>query len=121
SRVALALARARITGARYPYYILADSPEGRQKEAELSRTEPDLRPTASDIRHGFVYERVSRISLSSIASNVEIDVIWERFEERLKPLRERLNMILKQSWEEWDVPRNADEDWPAEAKQLHSQ
>ena len=28
SRVALALARARIMGARYPYYLLADSPEG---------------------------------------------------------------------------------------------
>ncbi len=28
SRVALALARARIMGARYPYYLLADSPRG---------------------------------------------------------------------------------------------
>ena len=36
SRVALALARARIMGARYPYYLLADSPEGQQKEAETS-------------------------------------------------------------------------------------
>jgi adenine-specific DNA-methyltransferase len=34
SRVALALARARIMGARYPYYLLADSPEGQLKEAE---------------------------------------------------------------------------------------
>ena len=29
SRVALALARARVMGARYPYHLLADSPEGR--------------------------------------------------------------------------------------------
>ena len=36
SRVALALARARIMGARYPYYLLADSPEGQQKEAEVT-------------------------------------------------------------------------------------
>ena len=28
SRVALALARARVMGARYPWYLLADSPEG---------------------------------------------------------------------------------------------
>ena len=28
SRVALALARARVMGARYSYYLLADSPEG---------------------------------------------------------------------------------------------
>ena len=34
SRVALALARARIMGARYPYYILADSKDGQFKEAE---------------------------------------------------------------------------------------
>ena len=31
SRVALALARARIMGARYPYYILADSRDGQMK------------------------------------------------------------------------------------------
>ena len=35
SRVALALARSRIMGARYPYYVLADSPEG---PAQGSRT-----------------------------------------------------------------------------------
>jgi len=39
SRVALALARARIMGARYPFYLLADSPEGKAKEAELSGTD----------------------------------------------------------------------------------
>jgi adenine-specific DNA-methyltransferase len=37
SRVALALARARIMGARYPYYLLADSRDGQLKEAEVSR------------------------------------------------------------------------------------
>src|SRR6185436_18686119 len=36
SRVALALARARIMGTRYPFYLLADSPEGQRKEAELA-------------------------------------------------------------------------------------
>ena len=40
SRVALALARARIMGARYPYYLLADSREGQLKEAEVTRTRP---------------------------------------------------------------------------------
>ena len=33
SRVALALARARLMGVRYPYYLLVDSFEGKQKEA----------------------------------------------------------------------------------------
>src|SRR5439155_19485490 len=38
SRVALALARQRVMGARYPWYLLADSTEGRIKEGELSGT-----------------------------------------------------------------------------------
>jgi adenine-specific DNA-methyltransferase len=80
SRVALALARARIMGARYPYYLLADSPEGQRKEAEVSRTPPKETPTHNDIRHGFVYERVPHITLKSIANNVEIDVIWEKWQ-----------------------------------------
>lgn len=68
SRVALALARARIMGARYPYYLLADSPEGQLKEAEITRTAPSTAPTRGDIRQGFVYERVSRVTLKSIAN-----------------------------------------------------
>jgi adenine-specific DNA-methyltransferase len=35
SRVALALARSRIMGARYPFYLLADSEDGYRKELEL--------------------------------------------------------------------------------------
>ena len=58
SRVALALARARIMGARYPFYLLADSREGQIKEAEVTRTAPSSQPVHGNIRHGFVYERV---------------------------------------------------------------
>jgi adenine-specific DNA-methyltransferase len=94
SRVALALARARIMGARYPYYLLADSPEGQRKEGEVSRTPPKETPTRGDIRQGFVYERVPHITLKSIANNAEIDVIWEKWQEVLEPLRARLNAAL---------------------------
>ena len=87
SRVALALARARVMGARYPYYLLADSRDGQIKEAEISRKAPSEAPTYNDIRHGFVYERVPHITLKSIANNAEIDVIWEKFQETLEPLR----------------------------------
>ena len=38
SRVALVLARARIMGARYPFYLLADSSAGQLKEAEVTHT-----------------------------------------------------------------------------------
>lgn len=40
------------------------------------------------LTHG--YERVPHITLKSIANNAEIDVIWERFQEKLEPLREKL-------------------------------
>ena len=119
SRVALALARARIMGARYSYYLLADTPEGQLKEAEISRSVPSLQSTHGDLRQGFVYERVPHITLKSIANNAEIDVIWERFQEKLEPLRAQLNKALKKNWKEWEIPREAEESWSTEAKNLH--
>ena len=86
SRGALALARARIMGARYPFYLLADSREGQLKEGEVTRTAPSSQPVQGNIRHGFFYERVPHITLKSIANNAEIDVIWEKWEAKLKPL-----------------------------------
>ncbi len=121
SRVALALARARIMGARYPYYLLADSREGQMKEAEVTRSTPSSQPIRGDIRHGFVYERVPHITLKSIANNAEIDVIWEKWQETLEPLREKLNAALKKSWEEWEVPREADAKWSDAATKLHAE
>ena len=120
SRVALALARARIMGARYPYYLLADSRDGQIKEAEVTRTEPSSAPVHNTLRQGFVYERVPHITLKSIANNAEIDVIWEKFEARLEPLRQQLNKALKRKCEEWEIPRQADEKWPKEAKEAHA-
>ena len=120
SRVALALARARIMGARYPYFLLADSQGGQVKEAAITRTEPSEAQTHNDIRHGFVCERVSHITLKSIANNSEIDVIWEQFQEKLESLREQLNGALGESWEEWEIPRDAEDGWSAEAREAHA-
>jgi adenine-specific DNA-methyltransferase len=120
SRVALALARARIMGARYSYYLLADSPEGQLKEAEITRSAPSSQPTRGDIRQGFVYERVPHITLKSIANNVEIDVISEQWQAKLEPLREALNEELQKSWQEWEIPHEAEARWSAQAKQLHT-
>jgi adenine-specific DNA-methyltransferase len=121
SRVALALARARIMGARYPYYHLADSLAGQKKEAEITHTIPSSTPTHGDIRQGFVYDRVPHITLKSIANNTEIDVIWEKAQTKLEPIREQLNQLLKTHWEEWEIPREADKTWSDEVKALHSQ
>ena len=105
SRVALALARARIMGTRYPFYLLADSREGQIKEAEITRTAPSTQPVQGNIRHGFVYQRVSHITLGSIAKNAEIDVIWDKWQSTLEPLRDKLNATLKTNWQDWEIPR----------------
>ncbi len=119
SRVSLALARARLMGARYPYYYLADSSEGREKEGEITgKIQPDT-PTHGDIRQGFVYERAPHIMLKTIANNSEIDVIWDNYQEKLEPLRAELNEITGSKWEEWEIPHEPDENWSANVKGVH--
>ena len=125
SRVALALARARIMGARYPYHLLADSREGQRKEAEVTRTAPSETPVHGNIRQGFVYERVPHITLKSIANNAEIDVIWERWQETIAPLLTQLGAVVgatgRSPLPEWEIPRALPDAWPPEAAPLHAQ
>jgi adenine-specific DNA-methyltransferase len=158
SRVALTLARARLMGAKYDYYLLKDSKDGAAKEGEITGKPPADGPFANNIRHGFVYERAPHVTLKSIANNAEIDVIFERWQKTLEPLRETLNGALGRKpspvmpglgpgihdlkasakkgvdgrdkpghdgaelpWEEWQIPRDADDNWPEPAKKLHAQ
>jgi adenine-specific DNA-methyltransferase len=120
SRVALALARARVMGARYPFYYLADSPEGLEKEADLSGLPQPETKTQGDIRQGFVYERAPHIMLKTIANDAGIDVIWAKWQETLEPLRNELNEALGEAWEEWEIPVEADDDWPENSKRIHA-
>ncbi|NKL98731.1 site-specific DNA-methyltransferase [Rhizobium leguminosarum] len=108
SRVALALARTRLMSARYPYYLLADSREGRAKEQDVSGRILADTPVTTDIRQGFVYERAPHITLKSIANNAEIDIIWEKWQDVLEPLRRQLNEALSTAFEEWEIPRDLD-------------
>ena len=125
SRVALALARARIMGARYPYYLLADSREGQRKEAEVTRTAPSETPVHGNIRQGFVYERVPHITLKSIANNAEIDVIWERWQETIAPLLTQLGAVVgatgRSPLPEWEVPHERPDHWPPATDHLLTQ
>ena len=105
-------------GARYPYYILADSRDGELKEAEVSRRAQSEMPTYGNVRQGFVYERVPHITLRDIANNAEIDVIYEEYQEKLEPVRRQLSEASGQ-WsteggplEEWEIPRERPDDWP---------
>jgi len=122
SRVALALARTRLMAAKFDWYLPRDSAEGAAKEIELAGR-PFTTPSSThspDLRHGFVYERVPRVTLKSIANNAEIDVIWERAQTTLEPLRERLNGALGKTWQEWEIPREAGADWPAQPRADHA-
>ena len=95
SRVALALARARIMGARYPYYLLADSPDGVRQEAHVSGRAYTEKPTYLNVRHGFVYERVRNVTSASIANNAEIEIIWEEHQPRVEAALGQLNLALR--------------------------
>jgi len=150
SRVAVALARSRLMGARYPWYLLADSPEGQRKEADVTGSMPKSAPTRGDIRHGFVYERARSGTSGAIANNAEIDVIWDKWQAVLEPLRAGLNAALRREpaegkgdrppagqaapaeapakpaavsakeWEEWEIPREAGATWLEAAKDAHA-
>lgn len=140
-------------GAKYPWYLLKDSPEGQRKEADLTRTAPPDVATHTDIRHGFVYARVPHITLKSIANNAEIDAIWDRMQPAVEDALEQLNAALAghptpvavgtggrkgqkidfrasgevempsgemapaNGFMEWEVPRDAPDDWPAAARE----
>ena len=94
SRVALALARARLMGANYEYYLLADSLEGKRKEAEISGRPPSTSSSHGSIHQGFVYRRVPHVTLQSIANNTEIDVILEHTQPAVDTALADLNEIL---------------------------
>jgi adenine-specific DNA-methyltransferase len=119
SRVALALARARIMGASYPYYFLADSRDGQLKETEVTGLAASTQPVHGNIRHGFVCRRANYITSGGIANNAEIDVIFEKWQAKVEPLRASLNAALRKSWREWEIPRDADPKWSETAKKMH--
>jgi adenine-specific DNA-methyltransferase len=120
SRVALALARARVMGARYPYYLLSDSRDGQLKEAEVSRIALSSQATHGNIRQGFVYERVPHITLKAIANNSEVELMWRNSDAKIMTIVVSLNRLLNKVWEPWEIPQESDDSWSAEIKRLHS-
>src|SRR5690606_7818237 len=64
---------------------------------------------------------VPHITLKSIANNAEIDVIWDEYQKVLEPTREKLNKLLGKTWEEWEIPRDAESSWAKEAKECHAE
>ena len=120
SRVALSLAKMRISSTKYDFYLLKDSKEGQKKESGLTNKINVEDKFNNDVRMGFVYERQAHITLGGIANNSEIGVIWDNYQETLEPLRQQLNSALSQNWEEWEIPREADATWPDTANSAHA-
>lgn len=97
SRVALALAKQRLMTASFDYYTLKYPEEG--------------------VRSGFVYNTLPRITLTGIASNPDIDAVYERFHAPVETaLRELASMLGTPSLAEADVPAVWPNDWPHEAQ-----
>lgn len=130
SRVALTLARTRLMSARYPYYALRDSEAGAVEELalQLGRRPTEVEaaestakgPFTNDIAHGLVLNRAPHITLKSIANNTEIDVLYEKHQAALEPLREQLNATAKTEWREWEVPRAPIYPWDVKPTKLHA-
>ncbi len=118
SRVALALARTRLMASRFSYYILSDSPEGAEKESEITGLPRPDTHTEGDIRKGFVYERAPHVTLRDIAHNEEIDEIHDRWQPKQDEVCMKLNEVLGTEFEEWELPHEPGDDWPKGAKKL---
>jgi adenine-specific DNA-methyltransferase len=134
SRVALTLARTRLMSARYPHYLLKDTPEGAGREAVITGRPAGAGPFTNNIAHGFVYKRVPHVTLKSIANNSEIDVIWDKHQPGVEKARADLNAAVQlyvdtlpkkdplawSPWEEWQVPRPPVFPWDERCQKLHA-
>jgi adenine-specific DNA-methyltransferase len=98
SRVAVTLAKQRLTTTSYDYYDLKYPHEG--------------------LKAGFIYNTFSQITLKSIANNVEIDSIYKQFHPAIKTSLISLNKETKQKLKEWEVPYEFPKDWKESAKKI---
>jgi adenine-specific DNA-methyltransferase len=106
-----------------PHRVLAADEDDPLFLAQLDEAANDDRqvrssPTHGNVRLGFVYERVPHITLKSIVNNSEIDVIWDQWQTKSEPMREKLNAALKKQWQEWEVPRVAEDPWDTNTQEI---
>jgi len=59
------------------------------------------------------------VMLKDIANNAEIDVIWDKWQEQLEPLRADLNQASGNDWKEWEIPREPEAGWSSNVSGVH--
>ncbi len=98
SRVAVTLAKQRLTTASYDYYDLKYPHEG--------------------LKGGFIYKTVPHVTLKSIANNPEIDEIYGQMHPAVERALDEINQTLTptplptgEGLKEWEVPFDFPEDW----------
>lgn len=91
SRVAVALAKQRLTTASYDYYELKYPHEG--------------------LRAGFIYKTVPHLTLKSIANNPEVDEIYKNMNPAIEAALAELNNATKLNLKEWEVQFDFPDDW----------
>ena len=96
SRVAVTLAKQRLTTASYHYYDLKYPHEG--------------------LKGGFIYKTVPHVTLKLIANNPEIDEIYERMHPAIEIALTEIDEIARKDLKEWEVPFDFPEDWPEAAR-----
>lgn len=117
SRVALAIARTRLMGAKFPYYYLADSLDGQALQSKVGQSKTSLDKCNNDVRFGFVYEKAPHITLSAITNNEEIDLITAENSQKLDDLRSTFNRLTNNNFSNFEMPKVENEEWSHEAKQ----
>lgn len=91
SRVAVTLAKQRLTTASFDYFELRYPHEG--------------------LKGGFIYKTVPHVTLKSIANNPEIDEIYERMHPAIETALGELNKAAGTSLKEWEVPFDFPAGW----------
>ena len=71
SRVAIAVARQRLTTSKFDYFLLQDSEAGAKREAELPGAQPLTPSGTKDVSKGFIYPRIRRVSAATLAYDIE--------------------------------------------------
>ncbi|ATG89122.1 site-specific DNA-methyltransferase [Methylomonas koyamae] len=96
SRVSVTLAKQRLMTAQFDYFPLKYPDEG--------------------IKAGFIYKTVPHVTLKSIANNPDIDSIYEKMHPAIEQALAELNVALKKTLPEWEVPFELPKSWTETAQ-----